>query len=158
MSHVRPIPELLPRITPHLVVNDAAGALDLYARAFGARETYRVLAPDGQRIMFAELVLGDSRFFVVDEFPEQHALSPTTLGGTPVALHVYVGRVDEVYERAVAAGMTVEIPVANFFWGERYGQVRDRYGHVWGLASRIEDLSPRQIQERAHAFYIRDRA
>jgi PhnB protein len=107
----RELRELLPRITPHLVVNDAAGALDLYARAFGARETYRVLAPDGRRIMFAELVLCDSRFFVVDEFPEQRALSPTTLGGTPVALHVYVGRVDEVFERAVAAGMTVEIPV-----------------------------------------------
>ena len=149
---VRPIPEALPILTPHLVVRDARAALDHYRDAFGARETSRILGPDG-RVMFAELSIGDARIFVVDEFPEQRAVSPTTLGGTPVALHLYVADVDAIFARAVSAGMSVEIPVADFFWGERYGSLRDAFGHLWGLASRIEDLSPRQIQERADAFY-----
>jgi uncharacterized glyoxalase superfamily protein PhnB len=154
---VKPIPEALPILTPHLVVRDAAAALVLYARAFGATETFRTLGPDG-RVLFSELVLGDARIFVVDEFPEQHALSPTSLGGTPVALHLYVARVDEAVARAVAAGMTIEIPLADFFWGERYALLADPFGHRWGLASRIEDLSPREIQARADAFYHRDRS
>lgn len=154
---LRPIPEALPPLTPHLVVRDACAALDHYRDAFGARETSRIKGPDG-RVIFAEMSIGDARIFVVDEFPEQGALSPTTLGGTPVALHLYVASVDDVFARAVAAGMTAEMPVADFFWGERYGQVRDAFGHVWGLASRIEDLSPRQIQERADAFYNQHRA
>ena len=149
---VRPIPEALPPLTPHLIVRDARAALDHYAAALGARETSRILGPDG-RVMFAEMLIGDARIFVVDEFPEQRALSPTTLGGTPVALHLYVPDVDATFARAVAAGMMIEIPVADFFWGERYGSARDPFGHLWGLASRTEDLSPRQIQERADAFY-----
>jgi len=103
---------------------------------------YRVVGPDGQRISFAELLLGNSRFFVVDEFPEQHAFSPISLGGTPVALHVYVPDVDSAYARAIRVGMTVEIPLADFFWGERYCSLHDPFGHHWALASRIEDLSP----------------
>src|SRR5262249_48633153 len=91
---VRPIPEASPILTPQLVVSDAAGAIELYARGFGARETFRTMAPDNRRIMFAELLIGEARIFVLDEFPEQNALSPTTLGGTPVALHLYVARVD----------------------------------------------------------------
>jgi uncharacterized glyoxalase superfamily protein PhnB len=154
---VKPIPEALPILTPHLVVNDAAAAIDHYKAALAARETFRTLGPDG-RVMFCELMVGDARIFVVDEYPEQGAVSPTTLGGTPVALHLFVARVDETFSRAVANGMTAEIPVTDFFWGERYGQVRDRFGHLWGLASRIEDLSPREIQERADAFYHRHRS
>jgi PhnB protein len=154
---VKPIPEALPILTPHLVVRDAPAAIDHYKAALAARETFRTVAPDG-RVLMCELMIGEARVFVVDEVPEQRALSPTTLGGTPVALHLFVARVDEVFARAVAGGMTVEIPVTDFFWGERYGQVRDPYGHVWGFASRIEDLSPREIQERADAFYHRDRA
>jgi PhnB protein len=154
---VRPIPEAVPILTPHMVVRDAAAALQHYQEALGARETSRMLGRDG-RVMFAEMSIGDARIFLVDEYPEQRALSPTTLGGTPVSLHLYVARVDEAFARAVAAGMTVEIPLANFFWGERYGLLRDAFGHQWALASRIEDLSPRQIQERADAFYNRDRS
>src|SRR5262249_57548922 len=102
MSPLRPIPEGLPTITPHLVVSDAARAIELYAAALGAHEISRIVGPDGRRVVFAELILGDSRFFVVDEFPEQRAFSPTTLGGTPVALHVYFADVDAAYARAVA--------------------------------------------------------
>ena len=119
---------------------------------------YRVVGPDGQRISFSELLLGNSRFFVVDEFPEQHAFSPISLGGTPVALHVYVPDVDSAYARAIRVGMTVEIPLADFFWGERYCSLHDPFGHHWALASRIEDLSPAEIQRRASAFYGRDRS
>jgi PhnB protein len=156
-ARVHPIPEASPRLTPHVVVNDAPAALAFYEAAFGAHETYRVLGPDG-RVMFSEMVLGDVRLFVHDEYPEQHSVSPTTLGGTPVALHLYVVDVDAAFARAVAAGMTVEIPLADFFWGERYGSVRDPYGHLWGLASRTEDLSPREIQDRAEAFYRRNQS
>ncbi|HKA89427.1 MAG TPA: VOC family protein [Haliangiales bacterium] len=158
MSPLRPIPEGLPTITPHLVVSDAARAIELYAAALGAHEISRIVGPDGRRVVFAELILGDSRFFVVDEFPEQRAFSPTTLGGTPVALHVYFADVDAAYARAVAAGMRVEIPLADFFWGERYGSLIDPFGHHWGLASRIEDLSPADVQARARDFYGRDRS
>jgi uncharacterized glyoxalase superfamily protein PhnB len=154
----RPVPLELPLITPHLVVNDAARAIDFYVAALDCVELYRILGPDGRRISFAELLLGTSRFFLVDEFPEQHAFSPRTLGGTPVALHVYVPDVDRAYERAVRAGMTVEIPLADFFWGERYGSLRDPFGHHWALVSRTEDLSPEEIQRRALAFYGRDRS
>jgi uncharacterized glyoxalase superfamily protein PhnB len=154
---VKPIPEALPILTPHLVVRDASAAIEHYKLALGARETFRTLGPDG-RVMFCELSIGEARIFVVDEYPEQNALSPTTLGGTPVALHLYVAKVDEVFERAVASGMTVEIPVTDFFWGERYGSLRDAFGHLWGIASRIEDLSPREIQDRADAFYHRHRS
>jgi PhnB protein len=154
---LKPIPEALPVLTPHLVVRDAAAAIEHYKQALDARETFRTVAPDG-RILMCELMVRNARIFVVDEFPEQGALSPTTLKGTPVALHVFVSTVDDVISRAVAAGMSLEIPVADFFWGERYGQVRDRFGHLWGFASRIEDLSPREIQARADAFYNRDRS
>jgi PhnB protein len=154
----RAVPDELPLITPHLIVKDAARAIQFYVDALGCVELYRVVGPDGARIAFAELLLGSSRFFLVDEFPEQQALSPETLGGTPVALHVYVPDVDRAYARAVRAGMRVEIPLADFFWGERYGSLRDPFGHHWALVSRIEDLSPAEIQRRATAFYGRDRS
>ena len=149
----RPLPEAVPIITPHLIVKDCVRAIAFYAAALGRVELYRIWTPDGRRIWFAELLLGESRFFLVDEFPEQQALSPTTLGGTPVALHVYVQDVDAAWSRAIAAGMSVEIPLANFFWGERYGSLRDPFGHHWALASRIEDLTPAEIQRRARELY-----
>src|SRR5258706_12753526 len=128
---VKPIPEALPILTPHLVVSEATAAIDHYKVALGARETFRTLGPDG-RVMFCELMVGDARVFVVDEYPEQRALSPTTLGGTPVALHLFVMRVDDVFARALEAGQTGQLPVPCFFWGERYRQVRDRIAHVCG--------------------------
>jgi len=156
-QHSAPPPDALPRITPHLVVKGAAAALALYEKALGAKELYRTVGPDG-RVLFAEVLLHDSRFFVVDEFPEQGALSPLTLGGTPVTLHLYVADVDAAFARAVAAGMTAGMPPANFFWGERYAQVKDPSGHQWALASRVEDLTPDEVQRRADAFYRSNRS
>ena len=151
-QHSAPPPDAVPRITPHLVVKGAPAALALYEKALGAKELYRTVGRDG-RVLFSELILNDSRLFVVDEFPEQGALSPLTLGGTPITLHLYVADVDTAFARAVAAGMDPVVPPANFFWGERYAQVKDPFGHRWALARRIEDLAPDEVQRRADAFY-----
>ena len=137
---MNPVPEALPLITPHLIVKDAARAIDFYRAALDCNELYRVADPGG-RILFAELLLGSSRIFLVDEFPEQRALSPLSLGGSPVTLHVYFSDVDRAYRRAVQAGMTVEIPLADFFWGERYGSLRDPFGLQWAAAFYGRDRS-----------------
>ena len=143
-----PIPEDFHTITPQLAVNGVADAIAWYAKALGANELLRNLAPDGVRIMHAELLLGDSRFFVVDEF-DGSMKAPSTLGGSPVTLHLYVRDVDALFDRAVGAGATVVLPVADQFWGDRYGILDDPFGHRWSIASRIEDLSPKRLQERA---------
>ena len=147
---VSPIPEDFHTITPQLVVNGVAGAVDWYTSALGAHELLRNAAPDG-RIMHCELLLGDSRFFVVDEFPD-NMRSPSALGGTPVTFHLYVADVDALFDRAVGAGATVLMPVADQFWGDRYGMISDPFGHRWSIASRIEDLSPRALHERAERW------
>jgi uncharacterized glyoxalase superfamily protein PhnB len=143
-----PVPEDFHTITPQLAVNGVADALAWYTRALGANELLRNLAPDGVRIMHAEMLLGDSRFFVVDEF-DGSMKAPTTLGGSPVTLHLYVRSVDALFDRAVSAGASVVLPVADQFWGDRYGILDDPFGHRWSIASRIEDLSPKRLQERA---------
>jgi PhnB protein len=139
-------------ITPHLIVRGVAQAVEFYHQAFGAEELYRNLAPDGKAIMHSELLLGDSRFFLHDEFPDHGALSPLGLNGTAITLHLYVEDVDALFQRAVNAGAEVLMPLANCFWGDRFGILKDPFGHQWSVATRIEDLSPAQIQERAAAF------
>jgi uncharacterized glyoxalase superfamily protein PhnB len=146
-----PVPEDFHTITPQIAVKGVASAIDWYTKALGAHELLRSAAPDGQSIMHSELLLGDSRFFVVDEFPESMQ-SPATLGGTSVTLHLYVRDVDSLFNRAVEAGATVLMPVADQFWGDRYGILRDPFGHRWSIASRIEDLSPKKLQDRAKAW------
>ena len=143
-----PVPEDFHTITPQLAVNGVADAIAWYTKALGANELLRNLAPDGLRIMHAELLLGDSRFFVVDEF-DGSMKAPSTLGGTAITLHLYVRDVDALFDRAVGAGATVVMPVADQFWGDRYGILDDPFGHRWSIASRIEDLSPKRLQERA---------
>jgi PhnB protein len=145
------VPEDFHTITPHLVVRGVAKAASWYSEAFGAHELLRNAAPDGERIMHCEMLLGDSRFFVVDEFP-QAPWSPASLGASSVTLHLYVEDVDTLFDRAVAAGAEVLLPVADQFWGDRYGMLRDPFGHRWSIASRIEDLSPRALQARAAAW------
>jgi PhnB protein len=149
------VPEDFHTITPQLVVKGVAEAIDWYTKALGANELLRNLAQDGKSIMHSELLLGDSRFFVVDEFPGSMA-SPASLGGTSITLHLYVQDVDALFGRAVAAGATVLMPVADQFWGDRYGILKDPFGHRWSMASRIEDLSPKALQARA-AAWVKDR-
>ena len=144
------VPEDFHTITPQIVVQGVADAIAWYVTALGANELLRNAAPDG-RIMHSELLLGDSRFFVVDEF-EGSMKSPATLGGSPVTLHLYVHDVDALFDRAVGAGATVLMPVADQFWGDRYGMLTDPFGHRWSIASRIEDLSPKDLHKRAESW------
>jgi uncharacterized glyoxalase superfamily protein PhnB len=151
---VPPVPEEFHTVTPHLTVRGCARAIDFYARAFGARELFRNHLPDGATVVHAELLIGDSRLFVSDEFPERGVLSPLALGGSPVALHLYVRDADAAFRRAVEVGAEVLMPLADTFWGERYGILRDPFGHKWSISSRIEDLSPAELQRRAREWHV----
>ena len=139
-------------ITPHLVVRDAARAIEFYTRAFGASELYRNLGPDGNLIMHAELMLGDSRFLLHDEYPDQDLLSPLGYGGTAVTLHLYVPDVDAMFRSALAAGAVELMRVQDCFWGDRYGILKDPFGHRWSIATRLKDLSPTELRQRAGEF------
>ena len=140
-------------ITPHLSVRGAARAIEFYKRAFGAKELMRMPGPDGKTIMHAELKIGDSIFFLNDEFPDMGCPSPQSLGGTPSALHLYVKDVDAAFNRAVAAGAQVRMPVSDMFWGDRYGKIIDPFGHEWGIGTHKEDLTPEEIRKRGEAFF-----
>jgi uncharacterized glyoxalase superfamily protein PhnB len=147
-EHVQAVPEEFRTITPQLVVRGAARAIEFYREAFGASELFRTPGPDGVSLMHAELLLGDARFFVHDELPGEGLLSPASIGSTPVTLHLYVEDVDRFFERAVRAGAEVLLPVEDRFWGDRYGILRDPFGHRWSFASRLEDLSPGETAAR----------
>jgi uncharacterized glyoxalase superfamily protein PhnB len=154
-TRVAAIPRGYHSVTPHLTVRGAAEAIDFYKRAFGARERGRMPGPDGKTIMHAELQIGDSIVFLADEFPDMGCRAPQTLGGTTGSLHIYVRDVDRAFERAVAAGAEVRMPVADMFWGDRYAKVADPFGHEWGLGTHKEDLSTREIGRRAQEFFSR---
>ncbi|NTZ10899.1 VOC family protein [Burkholderia metallica] len=145
-TSVKPIPEGMRTLTPHLICAGATAAIDFYQRAFNAIEQFRLTMPDG-RLAHACLAIGDSTLMLVDEMPEHGALGPKALKGTPVCLHLYVPDTDAAIAKAVAAGATVTIPAADMFWGDRYGQVEDPFGHRWSLATHQRDLTPEQIAE-----------
>jgi PhnB protein len=152
MAH--PIPDGHHTITPHLVIKGASEAIEFYKRAFGAEELSRMPFPgqDGQmRLGHAELQIGSSRLFLADEFPEYGGRGPD--GKSPVTLHLYVTDADAAFRRAVDAGATVKMPLADMFWGDRYGQVVDPFGHHWSIAEHLEDLTPAQMQERMAASF-----
>lgn len=144
----KPIPEGYHTITPHLVIRGATRAIDFYRAAFGAEELFRMPGPDG-RIMHAELRIGDSRVMLSDEDPAGGAKAPDALGGTTGALLLYVADVDTWVDRAVKAGAKVTAPVADMFWGDRYGRIQDPFGHSWALATHKEDLTPEEMRQRA---------
>jgi|SRR4051812_5195836 len=139
-------------ITPHIIVRDAARAATWYEQAFGATLGSRIGVPDG-RFMQIELIFGDSRIMIADEFPEMGAVSPQTLGGTYGALTITVENVDAAWQQALDVGATVFHPLQDAFWGERHGQMLDPFGHRWGLAQKIEDVPPEEVQRRATAFF-----
>ena len=151
------IPEGFHTITTQLTVKGGIQAIDFYKRACGATELTRLAGPVGASIMHAELKIGDSIFFVADESPDMGSRSPQSLGGTPASLHVYVADVDRAFARAVQAGAQVRMPVADMFWGDRYGRLLDPFGHEWGLATQKERLSNAQVRQRAAAFFSRPR-
>jgi PhnB protein len=151
MPNVKPIPDGYGSVTPYLIVDGAAKAIEFYKSVFGAVERMRLGGPDG-RIGHAELAIGGSVIMLADEHPEMGALAPPTVGGTPVGLHVYLGDVDAVAAKAVAAGATLKRPVENQFYGDRLGSVVDPFGHLWHISTHVEDVSPEEIARRAAAM------
>jgi uncharacterized glyoxalase superfamily protein PhnB len=150
---VKPIPDGCDTLIPHLVVKGASEAIEFYKKAFGAVEVSRAPGPDGKSLMHAELMLGGSRLFLVDEFPEMNCRAPQSLGGTPVTIHMFVEDVDAAFAKAVAAGAQVRMPLADMFWGDRYGTLADPFGHAWSLATHREDLTGDEIAKRAQAAF-----
>ncbi|TAH38572.1 MAG: VOC family protein [Planctomycetota bacterium] len=144
---VKPVPEGYYTVTPYLIVNGAARALDFYKQAFGAVERMRYADPGG-RIGHAEIQIGDSVVMLADEYPELGFRSPQAYGGSPVSLYLYVEDVDALGRRAVAAGAEVLRPVADQFYGDRSGTFRDPFGHVWSISTHKEDLAPEEIDRR----------
>ena len=148
MPAVKPIPDGYPVVSAYLCVDGAAAAIDFYREVFGATERVRIPAPEG-KIGHAELAIGDSVVMLSDEYPGMGAVSPKSLGGSPVTLGVYVEDVDATFERAVAAGANAERPVENQFYGDRSGQFVDPFGHRWNVSTHIEDVSPEEMERRA---------
>jgi PhnB protein len=146
----KPIPEGYHSVSPYLAVDDAAKAIDFYMQAFGAEEQVRMHGPDG-KIGHAELQVGDSKVMLSDPFPQASTKPPKELGGTTASVFMYVEDVDAVVKRAVDAGATVTMEVADQFWGDRFGSITDPFGHSWAIATHVEDLTPEEIEERGKA-------
>lgn len=144
------VPDGYHTITPQLTLDDAAKTIDWYMRALGATEVSRSIGPDG-KVMHAELTIGNSRIMVNDVM--MGAKGPLAFGGSPAALWLYVNDSDTLFERAVAAGATVQMPMADQFWGDRAGAVADPAGYTWWIATRKEDFTPEELKERADAFF-----
>lgn len=135
-------------VTPSIIVKDPEAAIAFYKKAFGAEEIMCLRSPDG-KIMHAEIKIGDSPIMLGGEWPDMGMKAPTHCSG---GLHIYFENVDRAYERAVAAGATPTMPVADMFWGDRYGKVVDPFGHHWGLATHVEEVSPEECARRAAAW------
>ncbi len=150
-TKTRPIPKGYHDVTPYLSVQGAAGAIAFYKKVFAAKEVMRMLGPRGT-IGHAEIQIGDSRIMLADEFPEMNFRSPRSIGGTPVNIHLYVQDVDKVAKKAVAAGAKLLRPVADQFYGDRSGSLEDPFGHVWHVATHIEDVSMKELKKRAAAM------
>ena len=144
------IPDGYSSITPYLIVDDGEAALTFYKSVFGAVELMRIEGPGG-KIGHAEIQLGESRVMLASEFPDLGAVSPTTVGGSPVSLLYYTENVDEVFARALAAGAVEERPVQDQFYGDRSGSLRDPFGHRWSISTHIEDVSPEELERRSNA-------
>jgi PhnB protein len=142
------IPDGFHSVTPYLTFDDTAAAIEYYTQVFGAKERMRMDAPDG-RIGHAEIQIGDSIVMLGDTFPQSSQRSPGELGGTSVGIFLYVDDVDAVVAKAVDGGASITMEVADQFWGDRYGSITDPFGHVWSIATHIEDLTPEEMAERA---------
>jgi PhnB protein len=146
----QPIPEGYHTVTPYLAVEDATEAIEYYTKAFDAKERVRMETPDG-KVGHAELEFGDSLVMLSDPFPQASTKPPNELGGTSVSVFMYVEDVDAVVKRAVDAGAMVTMEVADQFWGDRFGSVKDPFGHLWSIATHVEDVPPEEMAERAKA-------
>jgi uncharacterized glyoxalase superfamily protein PhnB len=147
MAKVNPNPKGLHTVTPGITVHDGRGAIDFYKKAFGAIEGDINYGPDGKQIMHAELKIGDSWIMLNDEFPEMGCVSPKTLKATPLAMYLSVDNVDVWFDRAVKAGAEVLMPPADMFWGDRFAQVVDPFGHKWGMSVHVKDMTKEEMEK-----------
>ncbi len=152
MSKVKPIPDGMNTVTPHLVCRDAAKAIEFYKKAFGAEEQMKLTTPDGGKLLHACLRIGNSAVMLADEFPDWGSVGPEALKGTPVVIHLYVRDADSVFDQAVKAGATVKMPLEDMFWGDRYGQLQDPFGHIWSIATHVRDVSFEEMEQAAKAM------
>ena len=150
MSKVSHIPQGYNSITPYLVIKGASQAIDYYKKVFGATEVFRMDTPDG-KVAHAELQIGDSHVMLADENPKMGLghTSAASIGASPVSLYLYIPDVDRIVERAVTAGAKVLKPVQDQFYGDRSGFIQDPFGHLWGIATHVEDVAPQEMAERA---------
>lgn len=148
MEQVKPIPQGMHTITPHLVCAGASEAIEFYKKALNAREISRAAGADG-KLVNAIIVIGDSAMMLIDEFPEWGSLSPKSLKGSPVTIHLYVEDVDKAYAQAVSAGATATMSPEDMFWGDRYSVMVDPFGHKWSIATHFRDVSVAEIQSAA---------
>jgi PhnB protein len=146
MAAVKAVPDNMHTVTPHLICDGAAAAIEFYKKAFNAVEEMRLPGPNG-RLMHAMIRIEGSAVMLVDEMPEWGALGPKSLKGSPVTIHLFVPDVDVSVDRAVTAGAKITMPVADMFWGDRYGKIEDPFGHQWSIATRKQDLSAAEINE-----------
>ncbi|HZV01146.1 MAG TPA: VOC family protein [Planctomycetota bacterium] len=153
MATAKKIPDGFHTVTAYLIVRDIPKALDFYTRALGAKELFRMTGPDGKAVTHAEIRIGDSTVMLGAEGGPMNAKSPLALGGTAASIYLYLEDVDSAFEKATRAGGRVAMPVADMFWGDRYGKILDPFGHEWGLATHKEDLTPDQIGARAKEFF-----
>jgi PhnB protein len=143
---VKAIPAGYQSVTPAIIVRGADDAIDFYKRAFGAEEIHIMRGPDGG-VAHAEIRIGDSMIMLGEENPAWGTKSPLSTNGTPSSLHLYVDNADAAFDRAVKAGATVSQPLEDAFWGDRYGKITDPFGHSWGIATHIKDMTPEEMQK-----------
>jgi PhnB protein len=152
-ENVKIVQEGYHSVNPYLVVRNADKAIEFYKTAFGAEERFRMHGSDGKTIMHAELKIGDSVFMLTEESPEMKALSSESVGGSPISLYVYVKDVDDVFNQAVSEGATVLHPVKDQLCGDRFGYLKDSFGHLWSIATHKKDLSPNELRKVGEAFF-----
>jgi len=142
---VKPIPEGYHTLTPFMTIRNAAKAIEFYKQAFGAQQRGDIAKDPSGKVMHAEIKIGDSIIMLSDEFPEFGSVGPES-GGTSMGLHIYVDNVDQAFDRAVKAGAKVEMPLADQFWGDRYGRLKDPFGHKWSIATHVKDMSADEMK------------
>lgn len=152
-SGVKAIPDGYHSVTPHIVVKDGRAALEFYKKAFGAEEMMVIPGPDGKGVMHGEVRIGNSVLMFAGEWPGAQTQAPATLKGTTAAIMIYSPDVDSAFNRAVQAGATVVMPPTNMFWGDRYSQVKDPEGHVWSIATHVEDVPPDECSRRMKEMF-----
>ena len=153
MNEVKKIPDGYHSITPILIVKDGLKAIEYYKKVFGAMDKGTMMMPDNKSVAHAELMIGDSKIMLSDEFPEMKSLSPTTIGGTPVSLYLYVEDVDKTFNLAVAEGGKSLFPVQYRFYGDRHGSIQDPFGHIWSIATHIKDLTEEEMKKAAEEAF-----